>query len=457
MRPEDAWRATLGQLRVQLHQATFDTWVRDCQFVDYRPGIFTLSVRNAYIKDWLEKRLYRSMRHALSTIFREPIEIEFVVDRPIQPPLNSPVSQDEPFSIQVDSFAVIEPALPPHDPRLNSRYLFENFVVGDCNQMAHAAAQAISRLPGQNYNPLFVYGASGVGKTHLLHAVGHALHQQRHRVLYVTAEQFTNELVESIRRKTTSDFRETYRRLDALLLDDVQFFAGKENIQEELFHTFNALHSAGKQIVLASDRHPDEMTQLNERLHSRFVWGLVVHIDLPELATRIAILSDKAEMQGQYLPPDIACFIAETVEGNVRVLEGTLTKLLAHATLMGTGLTLDLAERILARVHTPRDQTAIKRRLSLSDVLQVTAQYYQLSLSDLVSKSRQRDVVVARQMAIYLARQETNASLPEIGDALGRNHSTVLYSYNKVVEQLETDPHFRQKIEQLRQRIHKAS
>jgi chromosomal replication initiator protein len=241
------------------------------------------------------------------------------------------------------------------------------------------------------------------------------------------------------------------------LIDDIQFLANKGNIQEEFFHTFNTLHSQGKQIVLASDRHPEDIAALGERLRSRFVWGLLVGIQPPEFATRLAILTDKAEMHGQRLPFEIAQIIAEYVEGNVRDLEGTLTQVLAYSTLMGTGLTLEMTERILRQGREPRDMSTMKRRLRVSDVIEATARCCQLSLSDLVGKSRNRDVVNARHLAIYIAREETDASLPEIGDALGRNHSTVLYSYNKIASQLEDDPELREKVRAIRERIYSAT
>ena len=474
MKPQDAWRATQGQLRVQLHHATYETWVRDCEFVDYRNGVFTLSVRNAYIKDWLENRLYRSVRHALSGIFRQVVEIDFVVTSPSNTQLPTPqIEEDPPLwpsipppppppanqsyqqqSLEDDGFYTEDKLEPDWDTCLNPNYHFANFIVGDSNHMAHAAAQAVSLSPTQAYNPLLFFGGSGLGKTHLLHAIGHKLTETGYRVLYTTAEQFTNQLVEAIRRKQTLAFRDTYRTVDVLLVDDVQFLANKTQIQEEFFHTFNALHSQGKQIILASDRHPEEIDTLSERLRSRFVWGLMAHIDPPELMTRLAILSDKAEVQGHYLPLEIAHLIAERIEGNVRELEGILTQVLAYATLMGKGLTFEVAERILRQKSGPRDQATIQRRLSVADILQTTAQFYQLNLSDLVGKSRHADITNVRHLAIYLAREETGASLAEIGNALGRNHSTVLYSYNKIADQIDTDAELRQNIQRLRERLY---
>lgn len=478
MKPRDAWLATQGQLELQLNRATYDTWLRDCKFLSYDEGVFTLSVRNAYAKDWLEQRLYRSVRHTLSVIFQRPVEINFVVSSPIQPrnsfdtdfqiqtapePIENPYpypaySEPDPYPY---ANVVEEVAVTQEDTwatNLSAAYTFDNFVVGPSNQMAHAAAQAIARSPGQIYNPLFFYGDVGLGKTHLMQAVGNACIQKGLKVLYTTSEQFTNLMIESIRHKTTADFRDHFRLVDVLVVDDVQFIAGKDSTQEEFFHTFNALHNLGKQVILAADRRPSQIKGLEKRLVSRLEWGLTVEILPPSLETRLAIVRDKSEVQGYRLPYEVAQIIAEYSQGNVRELEGTLTQILAHTALMGIPLTLDTAERILTDQRVPsrrRDQAATKRRLSLEQIIEGTAKALQLSLRDLVGKNRSREIAQARQWAIYLAREETHASWPEIGEALGgRNHSTVLYSYNKIVEQLASDPAVRQKMDVIRQRIH---
>jgi chromosomal replication initiator protein len=302
-----------------------------------------------------------------------------------------------------------------------------------------------------------VYGDVGLGKTHLLHAIGNACAHARHRVLYTTSEQFTNALIESIRHKSTAEFRDHYRYVDVLLIDDLQFVAHKESTQEELFHTFNALHSQGKQVVLAADRQPSDIKGLAKRLLSRFEWGLTVDIQPPSLETRLAIIQDKSEMQGYHLSDEVAHLIAQQSSGNVRELEGTLTQVLAYSALMGTPLTLEITERILRnkRGRTQhRDIEAKLRRLSVEQVLEGTARALQMSLEDLTGKRRTKDIVQARQWAIYLAREETQASWPEIGGALGgRNHSTVLSSYNKVAEQIASDPEMRHRLNTIRQQL----
>ncbi len=472
MRPRDAWLATQGQLELQLNPATYDTWVRDCKFVSYEDGVFTLSVRNAYIKDWLEQRLYRSIRHTLSGIFRHSVDVVFLVSNPLHRfntdkdnglPLLSGVEQSSvaasppPYMWQMEPEVSVEK---DWDPGLKPTHVFETFVVGPSNQMAQAAAKAITRAPGQSYNPLFIYGDVGLGKTHLLHAIGNSCVQHGCKVLYTSSEQFTNHLVESIRDKTTADFREHYRHLDILLIDDIQFITGKESTQEEFFHTFNALHGQGKQVVLASDRRPNEIKGLEKRLLSRLEWGLLVDIQPPSLETRLAILREKAEVQGYFLPDDIALMLAEKSSGNIRELEGILTQVFAYTVLMGMPLTVEMAYRVIAdqrsgQCKRQRDQADRKRRISLEQILEGTAKALQLSLQDLIGKGRTKELSQARQWAIYLAREETHASWPEIGGALGgRNHSTILYSYNKVAEQIAADPQVRQKVDDIRRHIH---
>jgi chromosomal replication initiator protein len=410
-------------------------------------------------------------------MLRHPVDIEFVIhtapedrypfgpeDHDDLPLLPSSPAEKSPAPRQASLFAEREvmagavPADEDWENNLNPQYTFDTFVVGDSNRMAQAAASAVSERPAVAYNPLFVCGGVGLGKTHLLHAIGNACAANGHRVLYVTSEQFTNHLVTSIRQKSTAEFRHLYRHVDVLLVDDVQFLAGKGSTQEEFFHTFNTLHSQGKQIILASDRRPQDMDDLEERLRSRFGSGLTVTIQPPQFETRVAILCDKSEIQGHYLPLNIAQLIAARIESNIRELEGTLNQVLAYTTLMGNRLTEDSVERVLSEKFGPRDRVAIQRQLSLADVLAAIVDYHQLSMDDLISPSRARDLVQARQLAIYIAREETDASLPEIGEAMGgRNHSTVIYSYNKFVEQMDRDPALRDKMEFIRQQLRTPS
>ncbi len=493
MNPQDAWLATRGQLELQLPQHTYDTWVRDCKFIAYDAGVFTISVQNAYAKDWLETRLYRAIQYTLSDIFREQIEICFVVSNPVQsqqgwadtktdglpfgttphpykqpsvPPraTTPPPPPHNPW--QASPFAAQESANDDWDPQLRTTNTFDNFVVGPNNQMAQAAAFAVSQNPGAVYNPLFIYGDTGLGKTHLLYAIGNLCHQRGLRVLYTSSEEFTNALVESIRAKTTADFRDHFREVDVLLIDDIQFIAGKESTQEEFFHTFNTLHNHGKQVVMAADRSPGKIRGLEKRLVSRLEWGLQVDIQAPSFETRLAIVQDKSALRGHRLPPPVAELVAKQ-KGNIRMLEGLVTTLIAHSTLMQVPLTFDLARMLLSRSETaadgstqlrPRDIADTKRRLSLEQVLRGTANALQLELKDIVSKSRTQEISQARHWAIYIAREETQASWLEIGNALGgRNHSTVLHSYNKIADAVKTDPEAHQRLVDIRAYLQNAA
>ena len=498
MKPKDAWLATQGQLELQLSQATYDTWVRGCKFVSYENELFTISVPNAYVKDWLEHRLYRSIRHTMSDIFRRQIDLQFVVVQhthpapnwygnqhaglplqqynnhqnyqPAPPQFGMQMQQPMPEQTPAPNFDWgFAPSEPTWNPNLKVTSTFENFVVGPSNQLAQAAAQAVSRAPGEIYNPLFIYGDVGLGKTHLLQAIGNTCQQRGLKVLYTTSEEFTNDLVESIRNKTTAEFREHYRHVDVLLIDDVQFIAGKESTQEEFFHTFNALHSHRKQVVIAADRQPSQLKRLEKRLVSRLEWGLQVDIQSPAFETRLAIIRDKAEVKGHPIPNEVAELVAER-KGNIRELEGMITQLIAYSSLMQVSLDLNLARQVLnvkdadqelgtvAAPRIMRDKAAVQRRLSLEQVIKGTALALQLDHADLTSKRRTQKIVNARQWAIYIAREETQASWPEIGGALGgRNHSTVMYNYNRIAEQVDTDPAMQEKYERIRQQMRDAA
>jgi chromosomal replication initiator protein len=471
MTPDDAWLATQGQLELQLHRSTYNTWVRDCKFVSYEDGIYSISVRNAYVKDWMEQRLYRAIKHALSVILHESLDVQFVIQK-AQPTYyynqddedsivfeNTPntSSSNQSKSKPQSSIIVADPEDNADNDwvsNLNPNYTLENFVVGINNRMAYAAAEMIIQEPVQIYNPLFIHSDGGLGKTHLLHAIGNGYAAKGQRVLYTTAEQFTNHLVESIRSKSTVQFRDCYRTVDVLLVDDIQFLAGKTSSQEEFFHTFNTLHSQGKQIILVGDCAPHNLTKMEERLVSRLASGLMVELKSPTLETRIALIEEKAEMQGHHLPSNVAELIACYAQGNIRELTGLVTQVIAHTRLMGNRLTVETVEEILKQSGRPRDAATVKRRLSLETVLEAIADYEQLSLDDLVGKGRSKELVHARQLVIYFARTEMDTSLPEIGEALGgRNHSTVIYNFNKITKEMEENPELKGKIEDIRARI----
>lgn len=478
MTPDDAWIATLGQLELQLHRSTFDTWVRDCSFVSYVDGVFTIGVRNAYVRDWVEHRLGRAIKHTLSVVLHAPVDLNFLIQTP-KPmyffdddedywdnadtlPLHNQSTDNLPQLAKVPKRQASligkskdENNYPGWETGLNAHLTFENFVVGHHNQMAHAAAQAVVHSLGQAYNPLYIYSDVGLGKTHLLQAIGNACVKKGLRVIYTTAEQFTNQLVEAIRHKSNAEFRERYRCVDILIMDEIQFLSGKASSQEEFFHTFNTLHSQGKQIILSGDRHPQNIAKLEDRLLSRLIAGLTVEMMTPSFETSVALIQEKAEIQGHHLPVPIAEFIAHQPHQNIRDLVGMVTQVLAFNQLLGNRLTVEMVEQIIAQLGRSRDITAMKRQLNLDTVIKTIAEYEQLSLSELTGKSRTRGAVQARQIVIYFAREETNHSLPEIGEALGgRNHSTVIYNYNKIVEEMKNNPELRGKIEDIRSRIY---
>lgn len=335
-------------------------------------------------------------------------------------------------------------------PRLNARYTFSTFIVGAGNQLAHAASVAVAEAPGHAYNPLFLYGGVGLGKTHLLHAIGHNALENGLVVLYVSSETFTNEMINAIRYRTNEEFRAKYRSADVLLVDDIQFIAGKDSTEEEFFHTFNSLYESNKQIVMCSDRPPKAIVSLEERLRSRFEWGLIADIQPPDLETRVAILRAKADLSQRMVPDDVIQYLASRVQSNIRELEGSLNRLLAFSQLQRMPLTIDTAKAALANIATDARQ----RRVSIDDVINAVSEYYRLSLDDLRGKQRDKHIVVPRQVAMYLMRQETEASLMEIGQALGgRDHSTVLHGCDKISREVNENTALRKEVLAIRQQI----
>jgi chromosomal replication initiator protein len=438
MNAERHWQAALGQLQMELPRAAFDTWVRDAEYLAYEDSTFIIGVRNAYARDWLEDRLLATAKHVLTGILGKTVDIRFVV------------WQGEPQE------EVTDPALPvqlpsatsPASSSLNRRYTFESFVVGTGNRLAHAAAQAVAESPARAYNPLFLYGGVGLGKTHLLHAVGHACIQAGLNVLYVSSEEFTNDLVNAIRARNTSTFRDRYRRIDVLLIDDIQFIAGKESTQEEFFHTFNTLHGQEKQLVISSDRPPRSLVTLEERLRSRFEWGMTADIQTPDFETRLAILRSKADRAGREVEAEILELIAQRVQSNIRELEGALTRVLAYADLSGQPLTIGLVEMALGELMVHRGS------VTPEDIIAAVARRFGLDEDELIGRNRSKGIALARQVAMYLIREETSNSLPKIGDVLGgRDHSTILYGCVKIGEQLETNDTLRRDVMAIREQL----
>ncbi|HLF01073.1 MAG TPA: chromosomal replication initiator protein DnaA [Anaerolineales bacterium] len=454
MRPEQVWQAALGELQLQLTKSTFDTWLRDTTLLSYEDGVFVVGVENAYAKDWLENRLLSTIKRTLTGIAGRATEVRFVVwADPLETAALAEQPEPAPPVERSDSYpasAGVNPAPGGvNQLKLNSKYGFESFIVGPSNRLAHAASLAAAENPARAYNPLFLYGGVGLGKTHLLQAVGNACVAKSLTVLYASAEQFTNDLINSIRSHTTETFREKYRSIDVLLVDDIQFIAGKEATQEEFFHTFNALHGQSKQIVISSDRPPKALVTLEERLRSRFEWGLIADVQPPDYETRAAILRSKAEALRRPVPPEVIELIARRVQSNIRELEGALNRVVAYADVLGQPLNSDTAAQAIADLL-PRRHT-----LNSTYILDTVALFYSVRVDDLIGRDRSREVTLPRQMAMYLVREETDASLPEIGQMLGgRDHTTVMHGCEKISNLIETDDSFRRQFLSIRERLY---
>jgi chromosomal replication initiator protein len=442
MNPQQAWQATLGQLQMEMSKAAFDTWVRSAELVSYDNENFKIGVQNAYARDWLDSRLSSTVTRLLSGMMNRHQSVEFVVwQRDYEHEPEGP-AEEETFGQKSGQ----------NNHSINTRYTLDSFVVGPSNRMAHAACMAVAENPAKAYNPLFLYGGVGLGKTHLLHAIGSEAHRRGLQVLYVPSEEFTNDLINSIQKRTTAAFRERYRQIDVLLIDDIQFIAGKESTQEEFFHTFNTLHGQDKQIIISSDRPPKALVTLEERLRSRFEWGLTVDIQPPDLETRIAILRTKAERAGRQVPNEIIELIARLIQSNIRELEGALTRVLAFADLSGLALTTALVNTALADLLPQRSIIDAKQ------VVTAVASMFGISAEKLLGRDRSREVAWPRQIAMYLLREEGNVSLPQIGEAMGgRDHTTVMYACDKVADLIERDDRLRRQIIQIREQLYSRS
>lgn len=439
MQAERLWQAALGQLQVEMPRAKFETWIRDAELLSYEDGEFVIGVRNAFARDWLDDRLRPTIKQVLGGIAGRTVDVRFVVWQPQS--LSSTTVPER--AVEPVRAASLEPA--PTAQTLNPKYTFDTFVVGNSNRLAHAAAVAVTEHPAGPYNPLFLYGGVGLGKTHLLHAITRASIAAGRNAVYVSSEEFTNDLINAIRTHSTSEFRERYREADILLVDDVQFIAGKESTQEEFFHTFNALHGQERQVVLSSDRPPKAFVTLEERLRSRFEWGLAADIQPPDFETKVAILRAKAEREGRHVPQEHLELIARRAQRNIRELEGALTRALAYKDLTGAVLNEETIEAALCDVM-PRSATMTPNR-----IISAVAQQYQVPEEDLLGPRRTRQIALPRQVAMYLIREETDTSLPKIGQALGgRDHTTIMYGHDRISDLIERDDGLRRQVRAIR-------
>ena len=460
MNADHAWQATLGELQLQLTKATFDTWVKNTHVLSCEDGTFLIGVHNGYAKDWLENRLLTTIKRTLIGIVGHTVDVKFIV-RP-KPANNTTQEKSLLASMVSESVAVSTRERdgmsrarhgyrPSFDTGLNPKHTFETFIVGNSNRLAHAAARAVAENPGRAYNPLFIYGGVGLGKTHLLHAIGDMALTYTPSVLYVSSETFTNDLINAIRTQSTEEFRAKYRdNIDVLLIDDIQFIGGKESTQEELFHTFNTLHEASKQIVMSSDRPPRAISTLEERLKSRFEWGLIADIQPPDLETRTAILRSKAESQGVAISSEVIDFIAAKFQSNIRELEGALNRVIAHIGLMKVELSVEMAGAILEDFLTGPDSVTVDQ------ILEAVSEHYHVEVAVLKSRLRSQKVAFARQVAMYLLREELHCSLPQIGAILGgRDHTTALYGHEKIAIGIEENDQLRRDVLTIKEQLYR--
>ncbi len=430
------WDQVLSRIETKVNRHSYMTWFRQTSLLDDGGSAIVVRVPDPLVVDWLTKHYAGVLDEALAEVGRKNATLTFVPESG-RAPVARPVEADP------------QPATPPQEEALpetvdasglSPRYSFETFIVGSSNQFAHAACRAVAEAPSRSYNPLFIYGGVGLGKTHLMHAIGHYVltHSPGLKLTYISAERFMNEVVNAIRYERIMEFRDRYRSVDILLVDDIQFIVGKERTQTEFFHTFNALHDAQKQIVLSSDCPPHQISELEERLRSRFEWGLIADIQPPDLETKIAILKRKADSEGVPLPDNVALYIAGRIKSNIRELEGSLIRLLAYASLKGQELSMSLAQETLRDVLRNEDKV-----VTIDMIQKFVAEYYRLKPVDLKSRNNSKSVAMPRQIAMYLCKSLTSASLPEIGKSFGgKHHSTVIHSIRKVEDLRQRDPAF---------------
>jgi chromosomal replication initiator protein len=449
--PGQLWQTALGQLQLMMNRANYQTYFSETVGLELEGDTLVVGVHNPNFQPTLERSFVPLVRRALADIARRPLDVRFqpvsVAKSTGPTPLFGEDPTASPFEAPPERAREPRPSPSTGSP-LNPRDTFETLVVGNNNGLAHAAAVAVAQEPALRYNPLFIYGGVGLGKTHLLHAIGHEVRQAGLDITYVSSERFTNDLIDSIRQHRTEEFRQMYRLTRLLLIDDIQFMAGKERTQEEFFHTFNALHESGAQIVMSSDRPPGEIPTVEERLRSRFAWGLIADIQQPDLETRIAILRSKLNGHAAAIPGDALEFVARKAQSNIRELEGALNRVLAYSHLQRKPVTVDLAAEALQGVIAP---SVGRSSLSPETLLQVVARYASVSLADLRGKTRDKRVVAPRHLAMYLLREDLKLSTPEIGRLLGsRDHSTVMHGCNKIAADLRRDAAIADHVEAIR-------
>lgn len=421
---DQIWCDVLVQLEGKLSRKNFETWIKPIHIKETERGKISLSVPNKLFRDWLTEHYLAAIEKIIGSLYPQFKTLKITIDPTLQDSPNPAKPRRAPKAVEPSS--------------LVSKYTFDNFIVGSSNQFAHAACLAVASQPGDHYNPLFIYGGVGLGKTHLVNAIGHSIRgrQPSQRVIYLTSEAFMNELIGSLRRDRMDDFKSRFRTIDVLIVDDIQFLAGKERTQEEFFHTFNSLYEHHKQIIITSDKFPKDIPDLEDRLRNRFEWGLIADIQPPDMETRVAILGKKAESESFDLPESVAVFLATHIRSNVRELEGSLTRLGAFASLTKTEITIDLAKEVLRNTLTQADKA-----VTIENIQKTICEHFNIKITELKSKRRTRNVALPRQVAMYLCRKHTDTSFPAIGYKFGgRDHSTVIHASKSIERRIREDP-----------------
>jgi chromosomal replication initiator protein len=435
------WEPVFELLRARLGKQNFETWIQPTRFLQEEADVVRLEVPSKFVRDWLTEHFRPIIEESLDEHFKRALKLVITINPELQSPTRreAKIERDPPARYMRPSNNLIP------------KYTFDNFVVGASNQFAHAASLAVANQPGEHYNPFFIYGGVGLGKTHLINAIGHRVlgREPDLKVIYLTAESFMNELIGSLRRDRMDDFKTRFRNIDVLILDDVQFIAGKERTQEEFFHTFNSLYETHRQIVITSDKFPKDIPDLEDRLRNRFEWGLIADIQAPDMETRVAILQKKAEIEGVQLPHDVGIFLASNIDSNVRELEGALTRLAAFASLTKTEISVTLAKEVLHNTL-----KGSQREVSVENIQKTICEYFNLKVNDLKSKRRTKNVALPRQLAMYLCRKHTSTSFPAIGYMFGgRDHSTVIHASKTIEKKIKDDPSMRATLERIEKNL----
>ena len=445
---KELWEKTLDIIKGELSEVSFNTWIKSCEPISMSSNIIKISVPNAFTQEILEKRYKDLAANSIKAICSKLYNIEFLIASEIQ---NSEEDESEKKhnNLKSNKKVIVNDEMTNN---LNPKYTFDSFVIGNSNRFAHAASLAVAESPAKAYNPLFIYGGVGLGKTHLMHAIGHYVlkNNPNAKVVYVSSEKFTNELINAIKDDKNEEFRNKYRNVDILLIDDIQFIAGKERTQEEFFHTFNALHDANKQIILSSDRPPKEIPTLEDRLRSRFEWGLIADIQVPDFETRMAILKKKADVENLNVANEVMVYIATKIKSNIRELEGALIRIVAYSSLTNREITVDLASEALKDIISKKQG----KHITIEIIQDIVASYFNLRVEDLKSQRRTRNVSYPRQIAMYLSRKLTDMSLPKIGVEFGgRDHTTVIHAYEKISDNLNRDESLQHTIDDLTKKL----